>query len=69
MNKSIKILSLLGKVLGLLTSLSAYADAIPAKWAPVGIIAFGVASILKDSVNRLGDLLDDGQINQSFTPK
>jgi len=69
MNKSIKILSFIGKVLGLITSLSAYADAIPAKWAPVGLIAFGVASILKDSVNRMADLLDDGQLNQSVKPQ
>jgi hypothetical protein len=32
----------------------------------VGIIVFAAASLLKDSVNRIGDLLDDGQPNQSF---
>jgi hypothetical protein len=32
----------------------------------VGVIVFAAASILKDAVNRIGDLLDDGQSNQSF---
>jgi hypothetical protein len=32
----------------------------------VGIIVFAAASLLKDSVNCLGDLLDDGQPNSSF---
>lgn len=69
MNKSIKILSFIGKALGLITGLSAYTDAIPAKWGPVGLIAFGVASILKDAVNRLADLLDDGKVNDSIKVK
>jgi hypothetical protein len=32
----------------------------------VGVIVFGIASILKDAVNRVGDLLDDGAVNGSF---
>jgi hypothetical protein len=28
--------------------------------------AFATASLLKDTVNRIGDLLDDGTPNQSF---
>jgi len=31
-----------------------------------GVIIFAAASLLKDSVNRIGDLLDDGKPNQSF---
>ena len=34
--------------------------------ATIGVIAFTAASILKDSVNRIGDLFDDGKPNQSF---
>ena len=32
----------------------------------VGVLVFAAASLLKDTVNRLGDLLDDGQPNSSF---
>jgi hypothetical protein len=32
----------------------------------VGVIIFSAASLLKDTVNRIGHLLDDGQPNQSF---
>lgn len=32
----------------------------------IGVIGFAAASILKDSVNRIGDLVDDGLPNQSF---
>jgi hypothetical protein len=31
----------------------------------IGVIVFAAASILKDSVNRIGDLLDDGKPNQT----
>ena len=31
-----------------------------------GVIVFAAASILKDTMNRIGGLLDDGQSNQSF---
>jgi len=29
-------------------------------------VIFAAASILKDTVNRIGDLADDGKVNQSF---
>ena len=32
----------------------------------VGVLVFAAASILKDAVNRIGDLMDDGKPNQSF---
>lgn len=31
-----------------------------------GMIVFAAASILKDVVNRVGDILDDGKPNDSF---
>lgn len=59
-------LSLVGKVLSVAGGLASYANFIPPKYAPIAVAAFGVSSILKDAVNRIGDLLDDGQANQSF---
>ena len=32
----------------------------------MGAVIFAAASILKDSMNRIGDLLDDGKPNRSF---
>lgn len=68
MNKQdvLKWLSLAGKGLSLLTGLAAWANYIPPKYAALAILAFGIASILKDTVNRIGDLVDDGIANNSF---
>jgi hypothetical protein len=41
-------------------------NAIPFVDPKVGIIVFAAASFLKDVVNRVGDLIDDGRPNQSF---
>jgi hypothetical protein len=30
------------------------------------VLGFAAASLLKDTVNRIGDLMDDGQPNSSF---
>ena len=60
--KSLKYLSLAGKIAGLVTALYG----IPFVDPSVGVIIFAAASLLKDSVNRIGDLLDDGKPNQSF---
>jgi hypothetical protein len=30
------------------------------------VIVFAAASLLKDTTNRIGDLLDDGKPNKSF---
>jgi hypothetical protein len=64
MNKAniIKYLSLAGKALGLIGGLGAIPFITPEK----GVLIFAAASILKDVVNRVGDLLDDGQANKSF---
>ncbi len=60
--KSLKYLSLAGKIAGLVSALNVIPFVDPA----VGVIVFAAASILKDSVNRIGDLLDDGKLNKSF---
>ena len=64
MNKAnvLKYLALAGKCVGLVSGLGA----IPFVKPELGVVIFAGASILKDIVNRLGDLLDDGVENQSF---
>jgi hypothetical protein len=32
----------------------------------IGVVIFAAASLLKDTVNRIGDLADDGKVNQRF---
>jgi len=66
MSKAIKVISIVGKLAGLIAGGAAYADKIPEKYAAVGILVFGISSVLKDAVNRVGDLLDDGKENNSF---
>ncbi len=59
---AIKILTLVGKVAGVIAGL----NAIPFVPAEYGLVIFAGASILKDVVNRVGDLVDDGKQNDSF---
>ena len=60
--KALKYLSYVGKLAGLISAL----NVIPFVEPAVGVVIFAAASILKDTVNRIGDLLDDGKANQSF---
>jgi hypothetical protein len=60
--KALKYLSYVGKLAGLVSAL----NVIPFVDPKLGVLIFAAASILKDSVNRIGDLLDDGKPNQSF---
>lgn len=60
--KALKYLSYVGKVAGFISALNAIPFVDPA----IGVFIFAAASILKDSVNRIGDLIDDGKANQSF---
>ena len=64
--KYLKVVTTLVKVASVVAGLSAYSDLIPAKYAGVAVIAFGLASILKDMFVKVGDLLDDGKANDSF---
>lgn len=66
--KQIKVLTLLGKVSGLLTLASAKIELIPDKYAWVGVIVAVLASTVKDVVSWLGDLWDDGKLNKSYKP-
>jgi hypothetical protein len=60
--KALKTLSYVAKLAGIVAAL----DAIPFVSPEVGVLIFAGASILKDTVNRVGDLLDDGKPNRSF---
>ena len=60
--KALKYLSLAGKVAGFVSALNVIPFVDPA----VGVIVFAAASLLKDAVNSIGDLLDDGKPNASF---
>lgn len=62
MNNALKILTLAGKVVGFIAGL----NAIPFVSPQTGLYIFAGASILKDLINRAGDVLDDGKENQSF---
>lgn len=60
--KALKYLSFAGKLAGFVSAL----NVIPFVDPKLGVVIFAAASILKDTVNRIGDLLDDGKPNQSF---
>jgi len=59
--KTIRFLALIGKAAGIGIALAG-----PLSGTPVGLIVFAGASLLKDIVNRTGDLMDDGKPNDSF---
>mgnify|MGYP003353792661 CR=1 FL=1 len=63
-DKALGILVTTGKLLGFITGLGA----IPFVPAPTGILIFAAASTLKEVVKFAGDLIDDGQKNDSFKP-
>lgn len=63
-----KILTNIVKVLSLVAGLSAYSGIIPEKFLPVAALVFGAASTFKDLFVKVGDYLDDKQINGSFKP-
>ena len=60
--KALKYLSYVGKLAGFVAALDTLSFIDP----KLGVVIFAAASLLKDTVNRIGDLLDDGQVNQSF---
>lgn len=62
METVLKILSWVGKLTGLVGAL----NAIPGVDPGTGVLIFFLASLVKDTVNRIGDYLDDKTINNSF---
>lgn len=61
MQTFLKVLSYLGKGLGFAVALD-WTSISPS----IGPIIFFASSLAKDTINRIGDFLDDGQVNQSF---
>ncbi len=61
-------LTYLVKIASLITGLAAFPQLqmLPPEWMAYATLAFAAASVLKDTANRIGDLLDDGKVNQSF---
>lgn len=59
--KTLRLLSFVGKAAGLILTVAG-----PFSGTPLGLTVFAVSSFLKDAVNRLGDLADDGKPNDSF---
>ena len=57
MPSTLKILSYIAKSAGFIASLNAVPDVSPA-W---GVTIFFIASLLKDTVDRIGDFLDNGK--------
>jgi len=55
---ALKILSLIGKIAGLVTAL----ETIPFLDPQTGVLILAAASLLKDTANRIGDLVDDGRV-------
>ncbi len=58
----LKVLAYIVKIAGLVSAL----NVIPFVDPKTGIIVFFIASLVKDTVNRIGDFLDDGAENNSF---
>jgi len=63
---ALKVITIVIKIASVITGLAAYNDLVPAKYAAIAGLAFGAASIAKDAFTKLGDLLDDGQQNNSY---
>jgi hypothetical protein len=60
--KALKYLSYVGKLAGFVSAL----NVIPFVDPKLGVLIFDAASLLKDSVTRIGDQYVDGKPNQSF---
>ena len=60
--KALKYLTYVGKLAGFVSAL----NVIPFVDLAVGVIIFAAASLLKDTANRIGDLVDDGLPNKSY---
>ena len=60
--KALKYLTYVGKLDGFVSAL----NVIPLVDPAVGVLVFAAAYLLKDTVYRIGDLVDDGMTNSSF---
>lgn len=62
MQNILLIFSYVGKAAGFVTAL----NAVPFVSPSTGVIIFFVASLLKDTINRIGDFLDNGKEDHSW---
>ncbi len=62
MQTTLLILSYVGKAAGFVATL----NAIPLVAPSTGVIIFFIASLLKDTINRIGDFLDNGKADSSW---
>ena len=60
--KAVKYITYFGKLAGFVSA----RNVIPFVDPAIGVLVFAAASLLKDTVNRIGDLVDDGLPNKSF---
>lgn len=63
----VKTLTLLGKAAGFLAIIASKTDMIPEKYAWAGVILMLLSSLTKDAFMKLGDLWDNGKLDNSFT--
>lgn len=63
-----KTLTTIVKVLSLISGGAAYTGIIPDKFLPLAALVFAGASTVKDLFVKVGDYLDDKQMNGSFKP-
>ena len=61
-----KTLTLIVKITSAIAAIGAYNDIIPAKFAPLAALVFMCASSVKDLAIKIGDWMDDKEINGSF---
>lgn len=71
MAKKFKYLTLAGKAVGFVAGLSHHQAMIEqfqnGKYAVIGLFVFAGASLAKDAINTIGDILDDRKLNKSFS--
>ena len=63
-----KTLTTIIKVLSVASGGAAYFGWLPEKYLVVAGLVFASASTAKDLLVKVGDYMDDGQINNSFKP-
>lgn len=67
--ETIKWATTIVKLLGGLTAFAGVAEALPPQYTTYGVVAFLIASTVKDALINIVDALDDGKLNKSFTGK
>jgi hypothetical protein len=60
----LRALSFVVKMASLAGGLSAYSNLIPEKYGPAAVVAFGIASIVKDGANRFEDLINKAPVGK-----